>query len=419
MEGAYAPSYYHKKYRMNNNTSLDKRRITIHYSAAFFVYFAAFCMIRSFISVYLLDKGFSYTQVGILTSFHTFITAAIQPNYALIFDRFPKLGLHRFIALCCIPAILCSFLTFCLPSNLLFFIPIYIVFAICEIGLQSLMVSVGMEYVNAGIQINTGFGRGMGSVGYAAANLLLGFLIVKHGTPVSQKLNIVLMLLFAFLIITLPDPNISESEAQKSMEKDEAPADHLLTFLRRNHIFALFSLSLVFIFFGHSIVNTYMPDVAAQFGLGSDFTGLANSIAAFLELIPMMFYEQISKRISPLKLLVISAVFFSVKLLTATLAANAIGLLLSQSMQILGYATFAMASIYFANQAVRPHNRVMAQGLLIGSNEAGFMIGSLIGGIILDYANIRVLLWMGVVVSVIGSAMMITAVHRFAKTGGR
>ena len=404
---------------MNQDLDIKSRRVTLHYSAAFFVYFAAFCMIRSFISVYLLDKGFNYTQVGILTAFHTFITAAIQPNYALVFERYPKLGLRQFIALCCIPAVFCSFITFFLPSNLLFFIPIYIVFAICEIGLQSLMVSVGMEYVNVGIPLNTGLGRGMGSVGYAAANLLLGFLIVKYGSPVSQKLNIALMLLFAFLIITLPDPNATGSERQKDAEDDGAPADHLFTFLRRNHIFALFSLSLIFIFFGHSIVNTYMPDVAAQFGLGADFTGLANSIAAFLELIPMMFYEQISKRISPLKLLIISAVFFSIKLLTATLAVNAAGLLLSQCMQILGYATFAMASIYFANQAVRPHNRVLAQGLLIGANEAGFMTGSLFGGIILDHANIRTLLWIGVIVSIIGSTLMITAVSKFSQNGNK
>ena len=398
-----------------NNQTQTARRITLHYSAAFAVFFAAFCMIRSFISVYLLDRGFSYTQVGIITGIHMFVAAAIQPNYSLILDHFPKLGLRRFVALCCIPAVLCSLLTFVLSANLLFFIPLYLIFGLCEVGLQSLMVSIGMEYVNAGIPVNAGVGRGFASVGYGIANLGLGFLIVRFGSPVSQKLNVALMLLLAILIMTMPDANAMRTVDETEREKDEAPSDDLFHFLRNNHVFALFSLSVICIFFAHSIVNTYMPNVAGQFGLKSDFIGLLNSIAAFLELIPMMLFSQISKRISPLKLLYISAVFFSVKILTATLAVNAGGLILSQSMQILAYALFAMASIYFTNQAVRPHNRVMAQGLLVGANEAGFMLGSMIGGIVLDHATIRVLLWMGVIVSIIGSVLMITAVTKFKR----
>ena len=399
---------------MKDTTKISKK-ITLHYAAAFAVYFAAFCMVRSFISVYLIDKGFTYTQVGIITGIHMFITAVIQPNFSKILDRFPKLGLRRFITLCCIPAILCSVLTFFLSSNLLFFLPIYILFGICEIGLQSLMVSVGMEYVNAGIPVNAGIGRGFGSVGYAIANILLGSLIVKYGSAISQKLNIVLMLLLAVLIITLPDPNQFRTEEQTEEEKDEAPSDDLLTFLRSNHVFALFSLSLIFLFFAHSIVNTYLPDVAAQFGKKTDFVGALTGLAAGLELIPMMFYNQISKKISPLKLLYISAVFFSIKILTAALAPSAGWLIASQAMQILAYALFSMSSIYFANQAVRPHNRVMAQGLLVGANEAGFMVGGLIGGIVLDYLNVQTLLRMGVIVSVIGSVLMIIAVKKFKR----
>jgi len=397
------------------NSSINVQKITIHYAAAFAVFFSAFCMVRSFISVYLLDRGFTYTQVGIITGFHMFVTAVIQPNYSLILNKFPKLTLQRFMTLCCIPAILSSLLTFFLPANLLFFIPIYIIFGLTEIGMQSLMVSVGMEYVNAGIPVNTGVGRGFGSAGYAIANMLLGTLIVRFGAPISQKLNIALMLLLAIMLITLPEPSSLTTIEQTESEKDEAPADDLFTFLRSNHIYALFALSVIFIFFGHSIVNTYLPNVVGQFGLGSDFAGMANAVAAWLELIPMIFYNKLSKHISPLKLLYISAVFFTVKLLTATLAKNSAGIIASQSMQILAYALFSMASIYFTNQAVRPHNRIMAQGLLVGANEAGFTLGSLIGGIVLDHQTIRTLLWMGVVSTVIGSILMIISITKFRK----
>ena len=402
-----------------NNQVQIVRRVSLHYAAAFFVYFAAFCMIRSFISLYLLDCGFSYTQVGGITGIHMMVTALVQPYYSDILDRFPKLGLRRFVSLCCIPSILCSLLTFALPAKPVLFILIYIVFGVCEIGMQSLMVSIGMEYVNAGLPINAGFGRGAGSVGYAAANLLLGFLIVKFGSPVSHVLNIGLSILLIFTLMTLPDPETVRTKEVSEAEKNEGHSDNLIDFLRNNPVFALFIFSCVCIFFAHSIVSTYMPNVAGQFGMGADFTGLLNSLAAFLELLPMVFFAQLSKRISPMKLLYISAVFFSLKILTAALAQNPAVLILSQIMQIAAYAVFAIASIYFANQAVRPRNRVMAQGLLIGALETGFTIGSLVGGIVLDHADIRTLLWMGVGVSFIGSVLMILSVKRFEEAGLR
>lgn len=396
-------------------TTVNAKRITAHYAAAFAIYFSAFCMVRSFIAVYLNDRGFTYTQVGLITSIHTFFTAAIQPNFSAILNRLPKITLKNFIALCCIPSILCSLLTFVLPAKMIFFLPIYILFGLFEIGLQSLMVSLGMEYVNAGIPVDPGIGRGFGSVGYAAANIILGMLIVRFGSPISHKLNIALLVLLFVLLMTLPDPQTIGNTISGRRDKSE-PSESLGVFLRNNSTFAMFALSTVFIFFGHSVVNTYLPNVAAQFGLGSDFAGWMNGLAAGLELIPMMFYARITKKFSPLTLLKVSAVFFFIKLLTAALARSGAALAASEAMQIFAYSLFAMSSIFFANQAVQPRNRVMAQGLLVGANEGGFMIGGLVGGIVLDHAGIQMLLWMGVAMTAIGSFLMVNAVRKYSQT---
>ena len=391
--------------------TFNPKKITVQYSAAFAVFFAAFCMVRSFISVYLVDQGFSYTQVGIITGIHILFAALIQPNYSQILNHFPKLSLQRFIMICCVPAMLCSLLTFYLPAKMLFFIPLYIILGVSEIGLQSLMISVGMEYVNAGIPINTGIGRGFGSIGYAAANLILGNLIIRFGTPISQKLNIALMLLLVVLLIFMPDPHTLKT--QEANDEEQLGADDLGKFIRENRNYMLFIESVILLFFGHSIVNTYMPNVAAQFGLDSDFTGYMNALAATVELLPMLLYSRISQKHSAEQLLTISAVFFTIKLLTATLARSALGITLSQILQIPAYGLFSMSAIYFTNRVVAPHNRLLAQGLMIGSDELGFTLGSLVGGIMLDHSNIRVLLWVGVAVSAVGSVLMILSVNRF------
>lgn len=394
--------------------SKSSKNLTVLYAAAFAVYFAAFCMVRSFIAVYLNDRGFSYTQVGVITAVHMFCTAVIQPNFSGILNHLPNISLKKFISLCCIPCMLCSALTFVLPSDPILFLLVYVVFGFFEIGLQSLMVSLGMEYVNAGLPINPGIGRGFGSAGYALANVILGMMIVKFGSSVSHILNIGLLILLCILLLMLPDPRTAQTDPSDKDRQDER-SDGLWVFLRENQNFSLFALATIFIFFGHSTVNTYLPNVVGQFGLGADFAGWMTGMAAILELIPMMFFTRLIKKVTPFFLLRFSAVFFFIKILTAALAKNGAGIALSESMQILAYAVFGMSSIYFANQTVKPRNRVMAQGLLIGANEIGFTIGGLVGGIVIDHASIRTLLWMAVAATAVGSISMVTAINRYSK----
>ena len=87
-EGAKAPSFFIFEISFilgfMKELSVTSKKLTVHYAAAFAVYFAAFCMIRSFVAVYLNDRGFSYTQIGIITAVHMFCTAVIQPNFSAI-----------------------------------------------------------------------------------------------------------------------------------------------------------------------------------------------------------------------------------------------------------------------------------------------------------------------------------------------
>ena len=52
-----------------------------------------------------------------------------------------------------------------------------LLFGLFQIGMQSIMVSIGMEYVNAGAPLDMGLSHGFGSIGYAIANAVLGMLI--------------------------------------------------------------------------------------------------------------------------------------------------------------------------------------------------------------------------------------------------
>ena len=61
-------------------------------------YWACYCCIISFSSVYLLDRGFSNAQVGLVISLGGLLSALLQPRVSQAADRLQKLSLRLFCA---------------------------------------------------------------------------------------------------------------------------------------------------------------------------------------------------------------------------------------------------------------------------------------------------------------------------------
>ena len=59
---------------------------TIRYTVLNAAYFAAFCTVHAYAAVYLLSKGFSNTEVGILLAVANILSAVLQPVVAGVID---------------------------------------------------------------------------------------------------------------------------------------------------------------------------------------------------------------------------------------------------------------------------------------------------------------------------------------------
>ena len=70
---------------------------TIKYTLLNVAYFAAFCTVHAYAAVYLLEKGFTNTEVGILLAVANILSAVLQPVVAGIIDRKGKLTNRGFI----------------------------------------------------------------------------------------------------------------------------------------------------------------------------------------------------------------------------------------------------------------------------------------------------------------------------------
>src|SRR5699024_4459986 len=150
-----------------------------------------------------------------------------------------------------------------------------------------------------------------------------------------------LLLLFSVRAYSLPsaDKVIVEDEGeQEPLIKKGAVEQSVFSFFLKYSRLVLLMGGVVFLFFGHTIINNFFILVILPIVGVSGVMGTAVFIAAIVELTAMMYFEQLSKKISIDRLLKISAIFFLIKHLLTYLAPNIFVIYLAQFLQIGAYS---------------------------------------------------------------------------------
>ena len=164
------------------------------------LYFVAFCTVHAYAGVYLLDKGFTNTQVGLALATANILSVFGQPFVAGIIDKGGVLT-NRLV-------VMFSSLFLCIGSILLIFVdgiklPIFIIFVLMymiQFVYMPIMIAMNFEYSKAGCKINFGLARGMGSAGFAITSFFLGKAVANYGTKVILFVTIVSMALMSLVV---------------------------------------------------------------------------------------------------------------------------------------------------------------------------------------------------------------------------
>lgn len=393
---------------------------TARYSIIQGSFWMSFCIIFAYVSVFLLSKGFSNSQIGIVVAVSGVISAFMQPIVADFADRSKKVSLRLIISFWAV-VIIAVAAGLLIPGLRILLIAVFYGVAIAALQILTPLVNaIGMECINRGIPVNFGLARGIGSISYAVVSYLAGVLVAKYDTTV---IPIMMILFYAILIIGIlsfrfPDSSLADSQEKyaeptiktqkgkikgKLQEKSSANS-----FYKRYTKFFVLLVGVTLSFISHNILNNYMFQIMQYHGGGSSEMGTALAIAATVELPTMLGFAFIVKRFSCGTLLKVSGTFFMIKTVLTLLAPNILGIYIAQGVQILGFALQVPASVYYVNQLMRPEDRVKGQAFMTVTNTLGSIAGSLLGGVLLDALGVRALLLSATVVALAG--MLITYV---------
>ncbi|MBR1451537.1 MAG: MFS transporter [Lachnospiraceae bacterium] len=394
---------------------------TLRYTLINITYFMAFCTVHAYAAVYLLDRGFTNTQIGVLLAVANITSALAQPMVASLIDRQGIFTNRNVIIICAgIIAAGSALLLVADTNKILVFIVFALIYMI-QFTYMPVMTALNFEYQNHGINIIYGLARGLGSAGFAITSALVGRIVEREGVRILLYLNIVIMAVQMVIVyfFKLPkdaktdDSKIASGESIREGETGNlakgSEASSLTAFFGKYPAFVLMLAGTVLIFFTHNMLNDYLIQIVRPLGGSEKHLGYATFIAAFLELPTMAAMTLFSKKLSMRVMLVISGIAFTLKAIVMTLATNIPMVYISQSMQLLAYAVFIPASAYYVSQNISETDQVKGQAFVTSCFTLSGVFSSLLCGVILDHMGVKAMLVIGSIVSVAGAALLTRA----------
>ena len=366
---------------------LNTRKLMIQYCILQGSYWASFCVVYAFATVFLLSRGFESSMIGVIIAAGNILGVILQPMVASIADRSEKISLHKLTAMLSIIMILLLVLLYFVPNGLLAAAVLFLLTDTFLQVIQPLINSVSVYYVNQGVSVDFGSARGIGSLSYAAASYILGIVVEKFGTRSILMAGILVALVL--LVTVLSMPVLSSSAASRLGEKEPEQNDAgLLVFAGRYKNFMLTLAGITLLFTFHNMNNAYLIKVIENVGGTSADMGRMLSIAAVTELPVMFLFSRISKHFKSSTLLMVSSAFFAIRAAGFMLAGNVMTMYLAALLQIGSFALYIPSSVYYVNETMLDQDKFKGQAVMTATNTLGGVFGSLFGGFLIDNAGV-------------------------------
>lgn len=407
---------------------------TAQYALIQGLYWMSFCIIFAYASVYLLDKGFSNTAIGLLVGISGTISAVLQPLVGGMAGDGPgKVPLKRMIMSGCALMVLVGVCLFLVSGNQVLTLVCYgMAITVLQV-LTSLVYSLGMVCINRGERLDFGLARGLGSLAYAGISYVAGFMVASVGTefiPASIAVLYGLMLAAVFFFqageMQAPAPGRGKEVGNESGASGNAAGDNdgkwmpdekynnkqEVTFFRRYPRFLMLLLGATLVFVSHNMLNNFAFQIMESKGGGSSAMGTAIALAAASELPTMFLFGWMVKKVRCDIWLKISGLFFLIKAAATVLVSSVAGMYVIQGLQMFGFALFVVASVYYVNMIMKDKDRTRGQAFMTMTNTLGGVLGSSFGGTLIDGFGIHTMLLVSTVVAAAGMVLMSGAVKQ-------
>ena len=383
---------------------------------------------------YLSRYGYSAGEIGVLSAVFSAISAICQPVLGRVADKSRKFGWKTQIRL--FSLIGCTgFLILSVISNQILVGLLFGILMLSANYIQPMLNAACFYYMKQGISIDFGIARGIGSMAYAVMSFSLGYLTVRFGTAAVLAAGVLMTLMLFVVVSKMPYDSCGEFE-KKADEREFIPEESVRYrdaecsdlkenkeasaskkgFLKKYPAFSLMVFGCVLLLAVHHFMTTYLLNIMEFVGGDSGNMGTALAIGALTEIPILFLFSKIVKRIPAASLLVISGISYIGKTLVFFMAGNVWMVYAAHLLQPVSYGLYASATIYFANECMQEEDKVTGQSFMTMAMAAGSLVGNLLGGWLIDYSGVKMMLGFAVCLAVVAAGVVTAACVLYKKS---
>ena len=407
-----------------------EKMLNIKYGCIHGTYWMYYGVAGSFASAFLLARGYSNAEIGIILAVGNILAVFLQPLIADLADRSKKLSLVGVTQISTVLLMVLTLMLFVMKQKSAALWVVYMFIMAWMTTLQPLFNSLAFKLEETGVHINFGACRSVGSLAYAVLCAFLGTLVEAKGVgvlPLSGEIVLLMLLASLWVTKTQFDRMVGEKTGKQAVsvlgecgqvpvaDAEEAEEINLALFVKRNKLFVVLNLAVIGVFFSNSILNNFMLQVVEGVGGTSEDMGRILSVMAFLEIPALFFFDKIKERFSCQLILKFAAICFTLKVLLIYLAESVTMIYVAHLLQTLSFGLFLPAMVSFIGEVMAKGEAVKGQALYTVMTTASSMLASVLGGIMLDVSGPGFMLLVSTIVTGLGALVLVLIVDRIKK----
>lgn len=394
------------------------KKLHVDYGAIHASYWMLYGVTSSFASAFLLHAGYTNGEIGIILAVGNVLAVFLQPLIADFADRTRKISLLGVLQLCTILLMLLEAALFVFGHKSA---ALWVVFAMIIAWmtvLHPLINSLSFKLQEAGIHINFGVCRSMGSLFFSIICGILGTLVERHGVgilPAAGEMTLAALLLALFLAgrhFGMAGQGTAKTTVRAAEPAETIENITLIDFIRDNKVFTLMQLGIAAIYFQNSVLNNFMLQIVESVGGTSEDMGRVFAVMAFLEIPALFFFDRIHRWFCCQTLLKVAAIGFTVKSLLIFVAKDITLIYAAHLLQPFSFALFLPAMVAFTDEIMRRGEAVKGQACYTMMSTVSSIIASIAGGVLLDTAGAKMMLLVATILTGVGAATVVLLVGK-------
>ena len=358
------------------------RKLNLCYAGIQSLYWAGFAAIWAFLSVLLLYRGFSNSQIGTVSALALLMPLAVQPVLASLADRDRRFTSRRLAMALTGLLLLCAVGLWCSAGSMVVTAALYVLVGISLTATAPFHSAMAMELQQHGVALNYGLSRGLGSACYAASVLVLGVVVERYAPTAVAAAG-------------------------------SGPVLSVGQLLRCYPAYTWLLVGCALLMACHSATCTYMIHIVGKVGGSESMMGSALAVAAFLELPAMGLFSRVRRKVPLAWLLIFCAVFFVIRAGLFWAARSVPVLYLAAALDFFEYGIFIPATVYYVAEHIDPANQVKGQSLMgMATTGVGSAFGNFVSGQLLDRTGVNGMLLFCTICATVGLLVVIYAVRK-------